>query len=244
MSKYDDLTTIIINYRIKNRWQRDITRVVLENIQMFTENYELIIIESDAGEYTNDLKKQLREEDTYLTFEENLFTSKANNMGANRAKGKYLIFLANDILVHQDWLNELIRHYKPKSPVKILGPNPNRTTPEEYEKMKVINKLPILEWNRCSFGSLHGGVFMEKKTFIEDIGGFDENMAFFFTDRDYNARVVKKGYHCCIIPTSLVTHLASMTWFYDLDKAAIDPKNIYNQEADTEYFVKKWGRNP
>ena len=239
-----DLTSIIMCFRIKNRWQRDTTRACLENIQMFTKNYELIILESMAGEHTPHLNKLVREEDTYLTFENNLSVTASHNLGVSKAKGKYIVFLANDIMVHQDWLNELIRHYRPSSPVKILGPNPNRSNPENYEDFKKKFKIKkVLEWPRVALGGLHGGVFMEKKTF-ETIGPFDEGMKFFFTDRDYDQRIVNKGYHCCIIPKSLVTHLASMTWFYTPEEDAKDPNSIYDLDADVAYFQKKWGRNP
>ena len=242
----DDPVSIVLFFRLKHRFQRDVTRVCLQNIRTFTKNYELIILESnpDKNDLSEPLKKEIRPEDKWITFDKNLFNSVSLNLGFKEAKNKFVYIMANDILVHQHWLDELLAYYKPNSIVRVIGPSPWRA--DSYDNYKAIveraQNTPIEGWEMVPFNNLSGGWFMEKTTF-ETIGPFDENFAFYFLDDDYRRRVNDLGFKCCFVPTSLVTHLASMTWFYDMETHAADPYNIHNEGKDHLYYNKKWGIN-
>ena len=240
----DEMVSIILPFRLKHRFQRDVTRNCLQNIRAFTKNYELIVLESnpDKSDLSEPLKKEIRPEDRWITFDKNLFNSVSLNIGFKEAKSRFVHNMANDILVHEHWMDELLKYYNADSSIKIIGPNHQR--PSSYDDYKSLvektQNTPIESWEMVPFNHLAGGYFMEKKIY-EAIGPFDENFAFYHLDADYRRRVNDLGFQCCFVPTSLVTHLASMTWFYDMETHAADPYNIHDEWKDHLYYNKKWG---
>lgn len=243
-----DLVSIIVIFRLKNPLQRDVTRVCFQGVRAFTKNYELIVLESQPDDISEKLAeplhKEIRQEDRWITFDKNLTLPVSLNLGFKEAKGRFVYILPNDVLVHQNYLEELLKYYKPDSNIKVIGPMSWRPGSNiDYKNLiKKTKTTPIEEWETAPFNHLSGGWFMEKDTY-EKIGPFDENFNFFYMDDDYRKRVNQLGYKCCFVPTSVVTHISSMTWFYDRDVHASDPYNIYNEGKDKKYLIEKWGKD-
>lgn len=87
-------------------------------------DYEILIIDNGSDKDFKDFfsnytkSKKLR----YIRNEENLGFSKACNMGAEKAKGNYIIFLNNDTkVIQENWINELIDPIKNEKDVEIVG---------------------------------------------------------------------------------------------------------------------------
>jgi hypothetical protein len=74
-------------------------------------NYELIVVDNNSGQETQDFLKQLEKECKVIRNEENYYFSKAANIGAQHANpnSKYLLFLHSDVVIlNPAWIDLMI----------------------------------------------------------------------------------------------------------------------------------------
>lgn len=103
-----DLSIIIINFKT-----RELTSNCIDSIIRSVKRikYEMFVIDnaSNDGSYESLLKKYKNHK--YIRFiknSRNLGFSKANNLGAKKAKGKYLLFLNSDTITKNNTFKEMI----------------------------------------------------------------------------------------------------------------------------------------
>lgn len=235
--------SIVMPLLIQHDAQLRITYACIYNLQAFSYDYELIILQSMIGyrHYSRDTKKILRAEDQYIPFENNPSQAEALNIGISRAKGEYVILIGNDNFVHQDWLSEIEKRLgDPK--YQILGCSVDRASYNKWEKLlethKDTNGIKGANFSYLNFQGL-----TIKKTILEEVGPFDEQLPFYLWERDYNLRLEDKGYQCGAVLTSFMTTPQSMT---RLDQTL--PEGINNWWTDEQmakeiaYYNKKWGK--
>lgn len=86
--------------------QEQFTAQILEDIpKKIKSDYELIIIDNGSDEPTRELLKNT--EATVVRFATNQYVTKAWNVGASIARGEYLMFLNNDILL-SNWIDRVL----------------------------------------------------------------------------------------------------------------------------------------
>src|SRR2546423_451778 len=103
--KYPLVSIIILNFN-KSELTIDCLNSISENTTGI--RYETIVV--DNGSVSSELQK-LREVEHFtrlVALPENSYFGPGCNTGALHAKGEYLVFLNNDILVLPKWLDSLI----------------------------------------------------------------------------------------------------------------------------------------
>jgi GT2 family glycosyltransferase len=104
--KFDEPVVSIITLTFN---KVEFTYQYLESIMAHTDiPYELIIVDNGSQDETTSLLDRL-ENVTTIKNEGNLGFVKGCNQGARKARGKYLLFLNNDIIVTPEWLSKLVR---------------------------------------------------------------------------------------------------------------------------------------
>jgi hypothetical protein len=104
--KFDEPVVSIITLTFN---KVEFTYQYLESIIAHTDiPYELILVDNCSHDETTSLLDRL-ENVTTIKNEGNLGFVKGCNQGARKAKGKYLVFLNNDINVTPGWLSKLVR---------------------------------------------------------------------------------------------------------------------------------------
>ena len=88
--------------------------------QITNKMFEIIIIDDCSHDNTEKIIKKF-DHVIYHRNSENLGFIKNCNIGAEIAKGKYIIFLNNDTLVYQDWLQEICATVDEHGDVGIVG---------------------------------------------------------------------------------------------------------------------------
>lgn len=235
--------SILIPVLMQHKYQYSMTVACINNIKAFSYNYEIIFLHSYAS-YGSDIKKHLRSQDTYIAFSNNPSQAEALNIGIKKARGDYIILIGNDNFVHQNWLSEIDKKLDDKN-AQILACSVDRVPYEEYEPLlkEYSDERNGIKYNYFSYFNFQG-VTIPKKIFTE-IGLLDENLPFYFWERDLNNRLAEKGYTCGAVLTSLMTTPMSMT---RLDPSLPEGlENWWTDESNTkeiEYFKKKWGVHP
>ena len=210
--------------------------------------YEIIIADDMSTDKTKEIEKIIK--NIIVIHNDKIFYFLINcNKASKFAKGKYLIFLNNDTLVHKEWLSSLLLLIESDEKIGMVGskflfPNGklkeaggivwNDGEPENFGKNKKAN-MP--EYNYVKeVDYISGASFIIRKSLWEIIGGFDERFSpSYFEDTDLAFTLRKYGYKVMYQPKSTVIHYEGISNGKDL-KSGIKKY----QERNKEIFVDKW----
>jgi len=182
-----------------------------------TDTVEVVIVEQGDNN-GNELKKRARTNGfsiQYL-FEKDISTSKVKNIGAKYAKGKYLIFYDDDVVVKDSAIKNIIKNFSDNGVGGVAGRVVDFGKKEETERTGV-GKISVFGSFSDGFSStIHQDVDTVigcnaawKKDIFKGVGGFDEQ----FTgnamreESDLSLRIKKLGYRIVFDPTATVVHI-------------------------------------
>ena len=100
---HPDVSIVIVTYEGAEVVETAL-RALLENTEPC---YELILIDNGSTDHTPTLLRQVGNATVVLN-EQNAGFGAANNDGADRARGRYVLFLNQDAFVHRGWLPPLL----------------------------------------------------------------------------------------------------------------------------------------
>lgn len=251
----------LVSIIILSALRKACTQRCLKSIDKFTTiNHEVIII--DMGGDKNIKKwliseKKKRSNLKVIFNDNNVGTSRGRNQGIKIAKGKYVVFLDNDIVVSEHWLCALIEAFKrwPKIALagsKIICPNNYVYICDKYvydtgdkgTRRKIglkaitpylssdfkINTEKEVPWYST-------GCLMAYRSILNSIRGFDENIFSIEEDKDLCLQIKKKGKKIIYCPKSCVIHNRIRDNFYE---NRIRYKDTSRLKKDISYFEAKW----
>jgi len=146
--------------------------------------------------------------------------TKARNLGASHAKGRYLVFFDDDVIVHKLCISNIVKPFIEDSVGAVAG-----RVIEPHKKIEkqntYVGRITLLGKFTDGFSStvkqdvdtVMGCNFSVRKDIYEKIGGSDEK----FTgnaireESDLSLRIKEKGYRIVFEPTAMVTHLRIQT---------------------------------
>lgn len=209
---------IIISIVVPTYKRKDsMIRLLKSLVPQTRAHVEIIIVEQviDNGrDFENFVKKHALNFHYY--FLPDASTSHAKNVGVRHAKGKYIIFLDDDVVIEKDFLSvyqtDFTKNQYPIIAGKVLTKG-HLANPES----KNVGKISY--WGNFSddFGSdipqevdtMIGCNAGWRKDIFEKLGGFDEQ----FTgnamreESDISLRAKKAGYHIMYEPHAIIHHL-------------------------------------
>jgi GT2 family glycosyltransferase len=218
---------------IPSKDKPELIRTCIESIQARTDypNYEIVIVDNHSRDrQTLDYYESLSNSENIriVHYDEAFNYSRAINLGAAEAGGKYLLFLNNDIqIIHADWLTELVQWaLLPRVGIvgaKLLYPDqsiqhagvvfdPNRLISHVFCHQPPGKTGPhgSENWYRNYVG-VTGACQMIRKELFEQLGGYDEQFQLTFSDIDICLRAARSGYRVVYNPFSVSIHHESAT---------------------------------
>ena len=252
----------------------DNTRACVESVFKNTkEPFEVVI--TDAGSSADTIKILNDLEDSYpdvhiIYNRQSTGTTGQRNQGVHFSKGKWLVFMDNDVLALPGWLSTLVQKAESNSSYGMVGAK--LLTPDSAHVYYCGIHAISLERDGRTYGigldkeaekasldrydkrAMQGGVapwyttttLLIKREVFYEFDGFDdvvEGKGIFIAneDKDLSLNVIKAGYAIVYQPESETIH--------NHDYRKIDRKDKYHSryrlrmeqiEKDTLYFVKKW----
>jgi GT2 family glycosyltransferase/tetratricopeptide (TPR) repeat protein len=169
------------------------------------------------------------------------------NQGLKQARGRYVVFLNNDTVVTEGWLDGLIAwalHDWPQ--VGLVGAvtnyaAPPQQIPVDYQSLEEMDAFAALRRRQFAgkaieFKRLSGFCLLARREVLDQVGGFDERFGLgFFDDDDLGLRVRKASYKLLIAQNVFVHHFGSRTF----TGLGIDCSK--QLRANLEQFQTKWG---
>lgn len=229
---------------------------VLRAIGVYREDCEVLLIDNGSSdgsaEYVRNNFPQVR----ILSLEDNFSFTKAMNRGIGKARGDVVIVLNNDVVVEEDFIAPLVRHFREDKNVFTVGAK------MLFWDRKTLNFGRAKGDFRCGFfrrtigdssfavNSLYasaGGSAMDKDKFLK-LGGFDEDYGVYWEDLDLCYRAWRRGWKTVYEPRSVIYHKVHATNIKKYGQRGIDSlsgenyslfiiKNIQNIKLLIKYFL-------
>jgi GT2 family glycosyltransferase len=242
-----EVSIIILNLN-----KPDMTVECLESIWENTSGatYEVIVV--DNGSRKEEYLSLVRYEGphTLIRLEVNRFFGEGNNIGAEAAKGKYLLFLNNDVVVTKWWLEPLIHTIRTEPNAGCCGPKfvyPDGQLQEagalldqdgnsvQIGKFQSPDQPRFNKMREVDYVSA-AAVLMRKADF-ESVLGFDFRYEpAYYEDCDLCLKIATLGKSVYFVPESTVIHYENAT--------TSDPSNGLRLstivDLNRRKFVKRW----
>ncbi|MBW2962879.1 glycosyltransferase family 2 protein [Mesonia aestuariivivens] len=215
-----ELSVIILNYKVPY-YLLHCLESVSKSIQQISA--EIIVVDNYSQDESCGLVKFYFPEVILIENRVNYGFSKGNNIGINKARGKYICLLNPDTLVGEETFKNFISFAQTKSDFGAIGPKlidgggnflpeskRNLPTPKvALKKILNLEKDYYSDLRETEVGKVEilvgAFMFMQKDRF-EEIGGLDEDYFMYGEDIDLSYKFLKKGYQNYYLGTENVIH--------------------------------------
>lgn len=185
-------------------------------------NHEIIVIDNASTDDTVIRLKKLSNIKV-ITNSTNLGFSKANNIAAKSARGKYLFFVNSDIEIRDNKIKGMLHFLSTHPKVAIVGPKflntdlsdqgsvfPPQTLLNAFKEFwlgqKTYSKYLPKESEPLSVWAISGGAMMIKHSLFKKIHGWDERYFMYYEDLEMCRQIRKLGYKIFYYPQCQVVH--------------------------------------
>jgi len=225
-----EVTVIICTFNRAEMLSRTLASF-FEQPSLASHAFELLVIDNNSTDETNQVVERfLTHRELRYVFEPKQGLSAARNRGVAEAKGRYVSFLDDDVLVDMDWMSELVRAFRETGALAVGGRSLlvfDADPPDWFgpEFRKLLSEVDLGDSRRVVPGGrgLFGLNLAFEKSALQAVGGFDENLG-----RSGNAllggeevavlrRIFEKGGGIVYEPGALVGHIIEpkrMEWEY------------------------------
>jgi GT2 family glycosyltransferase len=211
-----ELSVIIANYNGIEYLQKCLNSVY--NLNFPLEKIEIIVVDyGTQKELLDSIQKKFPKVKVILNEINNY--CKANNIGIENSRGKYLLFLNNDAELDSEYINSILTYFKRDE--KIMGATGKILFQDGRIQSTGHISLPDFYWGDRGFRELDEGQYDEveeiesipntaavyKREIFEKRGKFDEDFVMFLEDVDFCYRLRKAGYKVLYVPEAKCWHI-------------------------------------
>ncbi|MEG7381403.1 glycosyltransferase [Bacillus subtilis] len=227
--------------------QLALTKQCLESIWKHTDHdyIEVIVVDNGSHDGTRDYLKQISSIKTIFN-KTNVGFARGCNQGFEAASGNNILFLNNDTVVTNQWLEPMIKLLYHDEKTGMVGPVSNYVSgtqqiPVDYtdlEEIEHFSQRYCIQHQGESRAVLRlvGFCLLVKKEVLDKIGGFDERFeSGSFEDDDLCLRALQAGYQLKIALDSFVHHHGHATFTGNPD---LSISRLY--EENRQRFIDKW----
>ena len=224
-----DLSILIINYNTLELTKNTINSILdtVKNV-----SYEIIVIDNSTSR-----------EEIYVSSDERIFVlgnvpnngfAHACNLGFSHAKGKYVLYLNSDVILHQGTIDKSVEYMLANPRVGALGirtlrqdgsldhgckrgfPTPSAAMAYYIGLDRIFPKSRRFGAYRHTFidemvtsrvDAVSGAFLMSPREVVEQIEGFDERFFMYAEDIDFCYKVNQAGYEVIYFADVTMTHL-------------------------------------
>lgn len=257
-----DLTVIILSYNV-----RYLLESCLESVETAMRRIqgEILVVDNASSDESVEMVRSRFPEVRILANDQNIGFAKANNLAIKQARGKYVLILNPDTLVHEGALRACLDYLESEADVAAAGVRmtdhagrflreSKRGFPGLWPSIWKLSGFSRLmpghaKINHYYLGHLDeagihpvevltGAFMMVKKTVLEEVGGFDERFFMYGEDIDLSFRIRKLGYRLIYLGGQSIVHLKGRS------SALHSAAYVLNFYRAMSVFVKKYYVNP
>ena len=221
---------IILNYN-----SAQYTVDCVESIYKYLPNgsFEVIVVDNNSSDDDVDfLKTKLPSDVVIVESRFNAGFGLGNMLGFNAAKGEYVCFINEDVLLVEDCITPLVNYLEEHDDVGCITPlqltfqhkqvesfrhNPGivrellgnsfleKHFPKRFPKRMVSTSVPV------TTPQVNGCFMMFPTEVFKEIGGFDTNIFLYDEECDLGQRIYKSNKRCVVFPSVSFLHAGATT---------------------------------
>ncbi len=190
-----------------------------------SDRLELILADNASSDGSREFMQGHFSQVRIVALPHNYGFSRANNLAAVEAKGKYIVFLNNDMRVAPNWLSELVKPALAADDVVAVGSRILSWDGKRIDFAGSLHNFYGHGW-QIGFGDERvddyvedreilapcgGAMLIDRQVFL-NVGGFDEDFFAYFEDADLGWRLWVMGYRAMLAGRSVVYHVHHGYW--------------------------------
>ncbi len=225
-----DISIIIVNYNVK-----DFLFQCLKSIEKSEQslNVEVIVVDNNSTDGSVNYLSPLFPRVKFIALEENLGFGRANNLGFERAKGKYFLILNPDTILEENTLLVMKEYLYTHQEVGIAGckvlnadgtfqvpcrrgfPTPWVAFTKLFGLQQIFPKSKLFGRYNQTFRnidetyyieSISGSFMFARREAIKELGGFDTDFFMYAEDIDLCYRATKLNWKIAYVHTTSIIH--------------------------------------
>jgi GT2 family glycosyltransferase/glycosyltransferase involved in cell wall biosynthesis len=241
------VSVIVVTYN-----SAEFVRPCLDSLASFTSypNYEVLVVDNDSKDATAALLESYAAADPRIQVilnDQNSGFAAANNLGARKARGDYLVLLNPDTMVTSGWIERLLAHCRRDPLIGMIVPVTNWAGNEArinvpYSNSEEMERFAqeLARRNRGTSRDLTMAPLfcaLLPRAVWEKAGGLDERFEVgLFEDDDLSVSVTRLGYRIVAAEDCFVHHFGQGV-FSKLARATYERV----LERNRRRFEEKWG---
>lgn len=189
--------------------------------------YEIIVVDNNSPNGDGQRLKERFPKLTIICCAKNLGFSGGNNLGYRYAKGKYILYMNNDMTITGPFLKTLVKRFESQERTGLVSPkikyehHPDTIQYAGYTPMHPIrisnNLIGVNQKDRGQYDHpsptayAHGACMLTSRKVIEKAGMMTEIYFLFYEEIDWSIQLKRAGYEIWYEPGACVLHKESMT---------------------------------
>ncbi|RNC89637.1 MAG: glycosyltransferase family 2 protein [Allomuricauda sp.] len=217
------VSIITINYN-----ESGVTMDLLESLRASRyKNLEILVVDNASPKDNPDVIKENYPEVTLIKSEENLGFAGGNNLGVKAAKGDYLLFINNDTIVPENFIQPLVDTLERDPSIGMVSPKIKFHW--DASLIQYAGYTPMNHWTirNSSIGyhqkddgaydqpgeteSIHGAAMMVPKQVVDQVGMMTEIYFLYYEEHDWAAMIKRAGYKVYYQPQAYILHKESLS---------------------------------
>jgi len=220
------VSIVIVNWNAKENLEECLNSLFKVKYSLL----EVIVVDNGSEDRSVGMVREKFPIVKIVEAKKNLGFAQGNNLGYAKSTGDYILFLNNDCIVTDNFLNPLVEYLKKNQKVGIVQPTIFFYRPKTYLHNK-INSVGSFFLNsgflyHQDYGknfvsqkyhepfeifSAYGACFLAKRELIEKVGLFDKDYFAYFEETDLCHRAWLAGYSVVTYPSVHVFHKGAQT---------------------------------
>jgi len=186
-------------------------------------NYEIIVVDNNSTDGTSEAIEQDFPDVKILQSRSNLGVTGGRNLGARHAKGDFVLFLDNDMIVEENCVTELVKAMQTDQRIGAVGPiiyyydDPERVWAAGTSISLVTGKVSFNLSKSINKGQFTDAMSVEvlpaialvRKSLLKSVGLFDDTFFAVYEDTDFCFRIREAGYRLLCISATRAWHKVS-----------------------------------
>ena len=182
-------------------------------------NYEVVVVDNGSTDWTRYLLSAFEGDLRLINNDENLGFARACNQGGEEARGDYIVFLNNDTLPGEGWLEALVRLADSDTQIGVVGAKllyPD-TGLVQHAGLEMVGGVPEHVFRHAAaddprvnqvrdLDMVTGACMLVRRDLFDRLGGFDAEFVNGVEDVDLCLRARELGYRVVYCPDSTLMH--------------------------------------
>ena len=238
-----DVSIILVNYNTK-----DLLLNCIKSIYEKTQNlkFEIFIVDNNSTDDSCNAIENCYPDVKLIKNDSNLGFGIANNIAIKQSNSKYILCLNTDTLLINNAIKELFDYMENNLDTAVVGGNLyHQDMTSAYSHYDYINwwNSSLLYWllktslkkffspqelkSITDVDFVSGADMFIRKSVLDEVGLFDENIFMYYEDMDLCKRIKESGYKIKIIPNAKIFHLEGSSCKNFLKRTQLSVKGKY-----------------